>query len=108
MSDTKIEEIAASNQQHKEKSLKEQETKLSNDCNTTELERTQESHGDQEAFLANLGQLDICEIQKIAETIETLHENEDQARDTNSSSLPQPTCKAFPPLGRGNAFGVWL
>ena len=81
LSDTKIEEIAASNQQHKEKSLKEQETKLSNDRNTTELKRTQESVGDQEAFLANLGQLDICEIQKIAETIETLHENEDHARD---------------------------
>ena len=59
LSDTKIEEIAASNQQHKEKSLKEQETKLSNDRNTTELKRTQESVGDQEAFLANLGQLDI-------------------------------------------------
>ena len=81
LSDTKIEEIAASNQQHKEKSLKEQETKLSNDRNTTELKRTLESIGDQEAFLANLGQLDICEIQTISESIETLHENEDQARD---------------------------
>ena len=112
LSDTKIEEIAASNQQHKETSLKEQETKLSNDRNTTELKRTQESVGDQEAFLANLGQLDNCEMQKIAETVETLHENEDQARDhfsnTNSSSLPQPTCKAFPPLRRGIALGVWL
>ena len=112
LSDTKSEEIAASNQQHKEKSLKEQDTKLSNDRNATELKRTQESVGDQEAFLANLGQLDICEIQTIAESIETLHENEDQARDhfskTNSSSLPQPTCKAFSPLGRSNAFGVWL
>ena len=65
---TKIEEIAASNQQHKEKSLKEQEMKLSNDRNTTELRRTHESIGDQEVFLANLGQLDICEIKKIAET----------------------------------------
>ena len=55
LSDTKIEEIAAS----KEKSLKEQETKLSNDRNATELKRTQEYVGDQEAFLANLGQLDI-------------------------------------------------
>ena len=63
LSDTKIEEIAASNQQHKEKSLKEQETKHSNDRNATELKRTQESVDDQEAFLANLGQLDICEIQ---------------------------------------------
>ena len=63
LSDTKIEEIAASNQQHKETSFKEQETKLSNDRNTTELKRTQESVGDQEAFLANLGQLDTCEIQ---------------------------------------------
>ena len=70
LSDTKIEEIAASNQQHKEKNLKEQETKLSNDRNTTELKRTQESVRDQEAFLANLGQLDICEIQKIAEIME--------------------------------------
>ena len=43
--------------------LKEQETKLSNDRNATELKRTQESVRDQEAFLANLGQLDICEIQ---------------------------------------------
>ena len=40
VSDTKIEEITESNQQHKEKSLKEQETKLSNDRNTTELKRT--------------------------------------------------------------------
>ena len=70
LGDTKIEEIAASYQQHKETSLKEQETKLSNDRNATELKRTQESVGDQEAFLANLGQLDICEIQKIAEIIE--------------------------------------
>ena len=77
----RLKKFATINQQHKEKSLKEQETKLSNDCNTTELERTQVSHGDKEAFLANLGQLDICETQKIAETIETLHENEDQARD---------------------------
>ena len=37
LNDTKIEEIAASYQQHKETSLKEQETKLSNDRNTTEL-----------------------------------------------------------------------
>ena len=35
LSDTKIEEIAASNQQHKKKSLKEQETKLSDDRNAT-------------------------------------------------------------------------
>ena len=77
LSDTKIEEIAASYHQHKETSHKEQETKLSNDRNATELKRTQESVGDQEAFLANLGQLDICEMQKIAETIETLHGNED-------------------------------
>ena len=81
VSDTKIEEITESNQQHKEKSLKEQETKLSNDRNTTELKRTQESVVDQEAFLANLVQLDICEMQKIAETIETLTENEEHARD---------------------------
>ena len=27
---------------------------------------------------------------------------------TNSSSLLRPTCTAFPPLGRGSAFGVWL
>ena len=64
VSDTKIEEITASNQQHKEKSLEEQETKLSNDRNTTELKRTQESVVDQEAFLANLGQPDIREMQK--------------------------------------------
>ena len=81
LSDKKIEEIAASNQQHKETSLEEQETKLSNDRNTTELKRTQESVGDQEAFLVNLGQLDILEIQKVSESIETLQENEDQARD---------------------------
>ena len=40
LSDAKNEEIAASNQQHKERSLEEQETKLSNDRNTTELKRT--------------------------------------------------------------------
>ena len=27
---------------------------------------------------------------------------------TNSSSFLRPTCRAFPPLGRGSAFGVWL
>ena len=99
LSDTKIEEIVESNQQYNEKSLKKQETKLSNDRNTTELKRNQESVGDQEAFLANLGQLDICQMQKIAESIETLQENEDQARDhfskTNISSLLRPTCKAY-------------
>ena len=63
LGNTKIEEFAASYQQHKETSLKEQETKLSNDRSATELKRTQESVRDQEAFLANLGQLDICEIQ---------------------------------------------
>ena len=116
LSDTKNEEIVASTQQHKEKSLEAQETaqetKLSSDRNTTELERTQESLGELGAFLANLGQLDIWEIQTIAESIEILHENEDQARDhfskTNSSSLLLPTCKASPSLGRGSAFGVWL
>ena len=79
LSGTKIEEIAASYQQHKETSFKEQETKLSKDRHTTELKRTQESVGDQEAFLANLGQLDICEIQTISESIETIQGNEDQA-----------------------------
>ena len=43
-------------------------------------------------------------FRQIAETVETLHENEDQARDhfsnTNSSSVPQLTSKAFPPIGR--------
>ena len=38
-------------------------------------------------------------FRQVAETIETLHKNEDQARDhfskTNISSLPQPTCKAY-------------
>ena len=63
LGNTKIEEIAASYQQHKETSFKEQETKLSNDRNATELKRTQESVRNQEAFLANFGQLDICEIQ---------------------------------------------
>ena len=117
LSDTKNKEIAASTQQHNEKSLEVQETKFSNDRNTTELERTQESLGEQDAFLANLNQMTydaihaerLAEIQIIAETKEILHENEDQARDhfsqTNSSS--SATCKAFPSLGRGNAFGVW-
>ena len=54
LSDTKNEEIAASTQQLKEKSLEEHETKLSSDRNTAELERTQGSLGEQEAFLANL------------------------------------------------------
>ena len=124
LSDTKNEEIAASTQQHKEKSLEEQETKLSSDRNTAELEKTQEFLGEQEEFHANLNATcsdtqttydarhaeRLAEIQTIAETMEILHENEDQARDhfskTNSSSLLRPTCRAFPPLGRGNAFGV--
>ena len=53
LSDAKNEEIAASTQQHKEKSLEAQETKLSNDRGTAELERTQETLGEQEAFVAN-------------------------------------------------------
>ena len=100
LSDAKNEGSDPSTQQHEKKSLEEQETKLSNDRNTVELEITQESLGEQEAFLANLGQLDICEIQTFAEIIEIFHENEDQARDhfskTNSSSLLQPTCRASP------------
>ena len=44
----------------------------------------------------------LAEIQTIAETIEILHANEDEARDhfskTKSSSLLRPTCRAFPPL----------
>ena len=101
-----------------------QETKLSSDRNTTELEKTQEPLGEQEALLANLNTIcsdaqttfdarhaeQLAEIQPIAETIEILME--DQARDhfskTNSSSLIRPTCRTFPPLGRGSAFGVWL
>ena len=95
LSDTKIEEIAASNQQHKEKSLKEQETKLSNDRNATELKRTQESVGDQEAFLANLGQLDICEIQKIAEIIEISMRMKSMHAITSAPFCLEPTCKAY-------------
>ena len=100
LSDAKNEDIAASSRRHKEKSLEERKTTLSNDRNTAEMEMTQESLGEQEALLANLGQLDICEIQIIAEIIEILHENENQACDhfstTNTSSLLQPTCRAFP------------
>ena len=113
--------LNASTQEHKEKSLEAQETKLSNDRNTAELEMTQEYLGEQDAFLANLNATfsdaqttydarhaeQLAEIQTIAETIETPRENEDQARDhfskTNSSSLLPPTCKAFPSLGRGIA-----
>ena len=55
LSDAKNEEIAASNQQqHKEKSLEAQETKLSSDRNAAKFARTQESFGEQEASLANL------------------------------------------------------
>ena len=53
-------EIAASTQQHKEKSVEDQETKLSNDRKTTELERIQEYLGEQEAFLANLNPTEIA------------------------------------------------
>ena len=51
---TKNEEIAASTQQHKEKSPEAKETKLSSDRNTAELSRNQESPGEHEASLANL------------------------------------------------------
>ena len=89
LSNAKNEEIAASTQQHKEKSLEDQETKLSNDRKTAELERTQESLGEQEAFLANLNPTTydarhaerLAEIQTIAESIEIRHENENQVRD---------------------------
>ena len=102
---TKIEEIAASNQQHKEKSLKEQETKLSNDRNTTELRRTHESIGDQEAFLVNLGQLDICEIKKIAEIIEIYMRMESMHAIT-SARRTFPFCLSQ--HARRIASGVWL
>ena len=105
LSDTKIEEIAASNQQHKEKSLKEQETKLSNDRNATELKRTQESVVDQEAFLANLGQLDICEIQKIAEIIEISIRMKSMHAIT-SARRTLPVCLSR--HARRIASGVWL
>ena len=106
LSDTKIEEIAASNQQHKEKSLKEQETKLSNDRNATELKRTQESVGDQEAFLANLGQLDICEIQKIAEIIEISMRMKSMHAITSAKTKHFQF--AFDRHARRIASGVWL
>ena len=51
LSNAKNEEIAASTQQHKEKSFEDQETKLSNERKTTELEKIQESLGDQESIL---------------------------------------------------------
>ena len=54
LSDTKNEEIAASPQQHKEKSPEAKETKLSSDRNTAELVRNQEFPGEQEASLTNL------------------------------------------------------
>ena len=58
LSDAKNEEIAASNQQqHQEKSLEAQETKLSSDRNTAKFARTQESFGEQEAF--------SCESQRV-------------------------------------------
>ena len=104
MSDTKI-EVSAINQQHNEKSLKEQETKLSNDRNATELKRTQESVGDQEAFLANLGQLDICEIQKIAEIIEISMIMESMHAIT-SARRTFPFCLSR--HARRIASGVWL
>ena len=77
-------------QQHKETAQETtQETKLSSDRNTAELERTQESLGEQEAFLANLNATcsdaqttydarhaeRLAEIQTIAETIEILVED---------------------------------
>ena len=85
LSDAKNEEIAASNQQqHKEKSLEAQETKLSSDRNTAKFARTQESFGEQEASLANLNAAEatcdvspaeqLVETQRIAETIEILAE----------------------------------
>ena len=70
LGDKKIEEIAASDQQHKETSLKEQETKLSNDRNATELKRTQEeSVGNQEAFLANLGSWTSARFRKLLRSL---------------------------------------
>ena len=85
LSDAKNEEIATSNQQqHKEKSLEAQETKLSSDRNTAKFSRTQESFGEQEASLANLDATEatcdvspaeqLVETQTIAETIEILAE----------------------------------
>ena len=64
------------------------------------MERTQEPFGEQEAFLANLNATcsenqttydarhaeRLAKIQKIAEIIEILHENEDQACDHFSKS----------------------
>ena len=83
LNDTKNEEIAANPQQHKEKSLEAQETKLSHDRkNWKGLRSTLMSR---RHFLRISTQLDISEIQTTA----------DQARDHFSKTKQigiQPTC----------------
>ena len=81
LSDTKIEEIAASHQQQKEKNLKEQEMKVSDDRNATELKRTQESVCDQEHFLRVSASWTSARFRQIAEIIEISIRMHKHARD---------------------------
>ena len=73
MSDAKNEEIAASNQQqHMEKSLEAQETKLSSDRDTAKFARTQESFGEQEASLANLNATEAtCDVSPAEQLVDS-------------------------------------
>ena len=68
LSDTKNVEIVASTQQHKEKSLEAQETKLSNDRKNWKGPRS--TLMSRRHFLRISTQLDISEIQTTADSIE--------------------------------------
>ena len=89
LSDTKNEEIAANPQQHKEKSLEAQETKLSHDRKNWK--------GPRSTLMSRRHFLRIS----------TQLEARDHFSKTKQTGI-RPTCKAFPSLGRGIDSGVWL
>ena len=89
LSDTKNEEIAANIQQHKEKSLEAQETKLSHDRKNWKGPRS------------------TLMSRRLFLRISTQLEARDHFSKTKQTGI-RSTCKAFPPLGRGIASGVWL
>ena len=91
------------------KASKRRRQKLSNDRKTWKGRRS--TLMSRRHFLRISTQLDISEIQTTADSIEISMRM--KIRHAISSARRkqtriQPTCKAFPFLGKGRAFGVWL
>ena len=113
LSDTKIEEIAASNQQHKEKSLKSRR-RNSRTIVTRQNKRGPRSPlGIRRDFLRISASWTSARFRKLLRLLrpsmrmKIMHAITSAKRSKLELCL-RPTCKAFPPLGRGSASGVWL